>query len=261
MSTSNRTVDWYNDNADQYAKHVNDPDDSVYHAFYEKPAIRAELPDVSGKNVLSLGCGSGIDTQYLKDKGAKRACGVDISGKLIEIARQNYPDCEFEVMDMEALTHKDTTFDLVYSSLAMHYLQGGPVKVFKEAFRVLKPGGVLLFSDSHPLDSAMEVMKINEQVQDKKIGTIKNKGQDTEEDFGDYLTPRLIPYSGTMAVDIWHQPLGLTVNQIIETGFLLDKIIEFEPTEGMRKVSPRNFKRLKRIPEMIIFKAHKPANS
>jgi ubiquinone/menaquinone biosynthesis C-methylase UbiE len=258
MSTSKRTKDWYNKNAHTYAKHVTNPADSPYHAYYEKPAIRAELPDVTGYSVLSLGCGSGLDSQYLKEQGTVRSVGVDISEKLIEIAKRDHPDCEFHVMDMEQLSFEVNTFDLVYSSLAMHYLIGGPAKALHEAYRVLKPGGTLLFSDGHPIDTAMDNIQNDNQIQDKRLGELKNKVNNTEVDFGDYLTSRVIKIEEGLAVDIWHQPLSKTLNQIIEAGFVLDKVLEFGPTEGMKKVSLRHYNRLQRIPEMVIFKTHKP---
>jgi SAM-dependent methyltransferase len=260
VSTTKRTIDWYNENADGYAKHVNNPEDSIYHAYYEKPAIRAELPDIKGKAVLSLGCGSGVDSAYLKQKGAKESIGIDISEKLVEIARNTHPDCEFFVMDMETLDFPDNRFDLVYSSLAMHYLIGGPQKALKEAYRVLKPGGILLFSEGHPLYSAMQVVKDDERIQERLIGMKKQKIEHAEEDFGNYLTSRVIRIDRVdegLAVDLWHQPLSETINQIIEAGFKLEKVVEFTPKEGMEQISQQYYERLKRIPEMIIFKARK----
>lgn len=62
MSTSEHTVSWYNEHAAEYAQHVATPSEFIYHAYYEKPAVRAELPDVAGLTVLSLGGGSGVGT-------------------------------------------------------------------------------------------------------------------------------------------------------------------------------------------------------
>jgi SAM-dependent methyltransferase len=139
----------------------------------------------------------------------------------------------------------------------MHYLIGGPAKALNETYRVLKPGGILLFSDGHPIDTAMDTIQDDNQVQDKRLGELKNKVDNTEVDFGDYLTSRVFKAEEGLAVDIWHQPLSQTINQIIEAGFVLDKVVEFGPIEGMKKVSPRHYNRLQRIPEMVIFKAHK----
>jgi hypothetical protein len=55
MATDQNTVDAYNKNAAAYNKHVSDPNDSIFHAYYEKPAIRAELPKLGGLSVISIG--------------------------------------------------------------------------------------------------------------------------------------------------------------------------------------------------------------
>lgn len=88
MPTDPKTLDWYNEHAQGYADHVRNPDDSVYHSLYEKPAMYALLPDLSGKSVLSLGCGSGEDSAYLKKQGAAKSIGIDLSPALIEIAKR-----------------------------------------------------------------------------------------------------------------------------------------------------------------------------
>src|SRR5438876_89922 len=115
MSTDDRSVSWYNEHADGYTAHVRNPDESIYHSLYEKPAMYNMLPDLQGKTVISLGCGSGEDCKYLQSKGAERVIGIDISKELIGIARTSYPSCEFEVMDMEQLEFPDRGFDFVYS--------------------------------------------------------------------------------------------------------------------------------------------------
>ena len=57
--------------------------------------------DVTGKSVLDWGCGTGFNSEYLRQKyGAGRTLGVDISGSTVEYARSIYPKCEFEVGDI-----------------------------------------------------------------------------------------------------------------------------------------------------------------
>jgi len=265
MSTEKRTIDWYNRHAEEYLAHISDSHDSPYHAYYEKPAIRGELPNLKGKSVISLGCAAGReDVRYLKDQGASRVVGIDLAEKLIDLAKKMYPDCEFYVMDMEKLEFDDETFDLAYSGLAIHYLIGGFDRAMAEAFRVLRPGGTLLFSDGHPVNSAMEYTRDDDQVREKTLGVRTDKVKNTGEVIGDYLTSRSMItelLKGETRVSdpltFWHQPLSATINQIISAGFKLEKVIEPLPTEGFKEASPRHFERLSKIPEMIVFKASK----
>ena len=131
MSTNKETTEWYNTNAQAYTDHVRNSDDSVYHGYYEKPAMYANLPNLSGKRVLSLGCGSGEDSQYLLSQGVKESVGIDISSELIKIASASYPDCSFATMDMEQLDFADASFDFMYSSLAIHYIEDWSLVLLK----------------------------------------------------------------------------------------------------------------------------------
>ena len=111
------------------------------------------IPDVSKKKVLCIGCGTGEEVEYLRNKGAK-VIGIDISSKMIDIAKQNILGSNLRVMDMEHLDFKDCSFDFVYSSLAIHYLRDW-TKVLSEIRRVLKDHCEFLFSINHPFSTAL----------------------------------------------------------------------------------------------------------
>ena len=162
MSTDLKTIDWYNKHASDYTEHVRNPKDSIYHAYYEKPAMYSLVPDLAEKIVLSLGSGSGEDSSHLKSLGAKRSVGIDIAEELVKIAQASHPKCEFHVMDMEKLDFPDESFDFVYSSLALHYIENW-TQVFDEVWRILKPGSYFLFSCIHPIRSAMIETKSDEK--------------------------------------------------------------------------------------------------
>ncbi len=112
MSIDDKSIKFYKTKAKEYAAHVRNPKASVYHAYYEKPAMYALLPDLKGKTVLSVGCGSGEDSIYLKRHGAAKSVGIDITGELIAVAKDSYPECEFHVMNMEKLDFPDAVLIL-----------------------------------------------------------------------------------------------------------------------------------------------------
>lgn len=256
MSTDPRTIEAYNKNADIYNEHVLNPNDSIYHAYYEKPAMRAELPDLTGLDVLSIGCGSGVDTQWFVDNGARNATGVDISEELIKIAKQNYPKPNFHVMDMEALDLADDSFDVLYSSLAIHYLDDW-TKALGEAYRVLKPGGVYIFSCSHPIDTALE-RKRGDDVKSSLLGRAVDQAGNPII-YGDYMVTDnkgIKPIDGILgdfSVRIYHRPISKMVEQIHVSGFSIKKMVEPLPTEEMQKINPDIYRRLMRIPEFMIW--------
>ncbi len=120
------------------------------HIYLEKPAMERELPDdLTGVNVLSVGTGSGEELGLLVKRNPRHIVAVDISGKLLAIASRMYPDIECRNMDMMDLSFDDTSFGLVYSSLAFHYTHDWD-RLLAGVYRVLKPGGTLLFSTHNP---------------------------------------------------------------------------------------------------------------
>lgn len=255
MSTDDKTKQWYNENAAGYTAHVRNPDESIYHAYYEKPAMYSLLPNLQNKRVISLGCGSGEDSHYLKQQGANESVGIDISSELITIATNSHPECEFQVMDMEHLKFEDNSFDFAYSSLAIHYIEKWN-KVFSEVYRILKPNSHFLFSCAHPVRTAMVVTEnsVNQEV--RQLAIIKEKNPRKNIIIGDYLSKRKLSDGlGNLAdVTTWHKSLSEIMSEVTDTGFLVEQIIEPKPLEEMQSVSERDYIRLNKIPEFIIFK-------
>lgn len=257
MSTDDETVAWYNANAKEYAEHVRNPKDSVYHSFYEKPAMYSLLPDLHDKKVLSIGCGSGEDSTYLKQQGALESVGVDISQELIALAAASYPECTFKTMDMEKLDFPAESFDFAYSSLAIHYLPDWS-QTFREVYRVLKPGSYFLFSCSHPVTSAMEVTENTEDTKVRQLSIRNQKRTNSVEITGDYLNRRSMKDgAGAMQVTTWHKPLSEIIEESQAAGFTINKFVEPKPLEQMRDVSPNNYDRLNKIPFFAIFRLYK----
>jgi tRNA (uracil-5-)-methyltransferase TRM9 len=100
-----------------------------------------------GEKVLDLGCGNGRWYKVFKEKKVDYF-GLDNSEKLIEIAKENFPDAKFFVGDALSLPFQDDFFDKVYSIALLHHIPSEDfrIKVLKEAKRVLKPGGILILT-------------------------------------------------------------------------------------------------------------------
>ena len=97
-------------------------------------------------HVLDAGCGSGIVTRYLVDNGYQ-VTGIDISEKMLDIAKNRVPEATFEVGDMSALEFEDGSFDGVVSTFAVfHIPRTKHFSLFQDFHRILRKGGVLLFS-------------------------------------------------------------------------------------------------------------------
>lgn len=257
MSTDKRSVEWYNQNAANYTKHVRNPKDSIYHSLYEKPAMYKLLPDLTGKSVLNLGCGSGEDSHYLQQQGAGKVVGIDISENLIGIAKDSYPDCEFHVGDMEHLPFDDASIDFAYSSLAIHYIEYW-TQVFSEAYRALKPGSYFLFSCNHPVNTTMEIVQNDAEAKVSQLSRTVDRKTDQVTISGDYPTRRALAETGDMAVTTWHKSIGEICAEATANGFMIATISEPQPLPEMEQLSPKDYATLLKIPFFIIFKLWKP---
>jgi len=113
--------------------------------IWPEMAALAEGKFKAGDFILDIGCGNGRFYPFFKDRGGKYY-GIDNSQSLIGIARGNFPGAEFAVADALALPFKDNKFDLAVSIAVLHHIPSKEFRkmFFKEAWRVLKPGGILV---------------------------------------------------------------------------------------------------------------------
>lgn len=113
------------------------------------PVLWAMLGDVRGHRVLDAGCGTGYLTRQLAERGAL-VTGVDLSGAMIAIARNDHPTLDFRVDSLSALrTLDDHEFDAIVSNYVL--MDAPDLEGAMRAFaRVLKPGGEVVVVFSHP---------------------------------------------------------------------------------------------------------------
>ena len=99
----------------------------------------------AGEKVLDLGCGNGRLYELLRARKADYY-GIDVSEKLIEIAKSHYPDAKFQVADALNLPFSDNFFDRVFSIAVFHHIPSEKFRLrfLSEAKRVLRPGGSLV---------------------------------------------------------------------------------------------------------------------
>lgn len=117
----------------------------------EWASIRALLPDLEGKRVVDLGCGFGWFCRFAKDEGAASILGFDVSENMLARARATSdPAIVYAKADLEVLELPEASFDLVYSSLAFHYLKDLEA-LLARVHAALVTGGQLVFSIEHPI--------------------------------------------------------------------------------------------------------------
>jgi SAM-dependent methyltransferase len=216
--------------AEKYAAAV---DTKPHNAYYERPAVLSLLPSVAGWNVLDAGCGSGWYAEYLVEQEAT-VTAVDVSPKLVALTKARLGN-RAQVLQADLGQPLDfagdAAFDLVLCPLVMHYLEDWRA-VFAEFHRVLKNTGVLLFSTHHPFMD-FQLFK-------------------TES----YFTTELLEDEwSTGKVRYYRRPLTAMIDALAETGFLVERILEPQPTDAFRSVDPEGYERLSKNPWFIVIRA------
>ncbi len=130
--------------------------ESGLNAVLEQPALRTLLPPLVEKRVLDLVCGFVHLYQFARENGAAKVLGVDISEKMLEVAfeKNSDPSIEYRRTAIEDLALGQAEFDLVVSSLALHYVESLE-RVAAQVYSVLASGGSFVFSVEHPMMTSL----------------------------------------------------------------------------------------------------------
>lgn len=219
--------DAYDAIADEYAAEV---ETNAYNADLEMPATTALVPDVDGTRVLDAGCGTGVYTEWLLDRGAD-VVGVDVSEAMLAHARERVGDrAELVRADLgEPLEFAvDDSFDGIVSSLALGYVEDWR-RTFAEFTRILAPGGFLVFSVKHPLDALDE---------DANYFDVERRTKEWSTD---------VPY--------YRRPLSEILGPLVDTGFRIDEVAEPQPTDDFAEKRPERYEKESRRPVFLCVRA------
>ncbi len=209
----------------------------------EWPALRAMLPDLCGRKVLDLGCGFGWFCRWAREQGVAQVLGIDVSEKMLARARAAAQDdaIAYARADMEQLELAPESFDLVYSSLALHYIENLD-GLMAEVPRSLVPGGSLVFSVEHPIFTAPAEPGWSTDAAGRRIWPVDsylNEGPRST----DWLAKGVIKQ---------HRTLATYLNMLLRRGFALRHVEEWGPTEEQIAAHPQWGDERQRPPFLLI---------
>jgi SAM-dependent methyltransferase len=216
----------------------------VYRDYLNTPAFFRMLPPVEGLLGLDIGCGEGHNTRLLAGRGA-RVRGVDVSRGFIRHARRSEEQerlgIAYQIGSGVKLPYSDTAFD--FATAFMSFMDIPETEcVVAEAYRVLKPGGFLQFSITHPcfdtphrrnlrdedgLTYAIEVgdyfRNLQGEVSEWLFGAAP---PEVKEGLPKFRVPRF-----TRTVSQW-------LNLLVETGFQVERVEEPRPSDETVRECP-----------------------
>jgi len=195
----------------------------------EWPSLRALLPDLAGKRVVDLGCGFGWFCRWARESGAAQVLGLDVSENMLARARAATADdaIDYERADLEHLELPEASFDLAYSSLALHYIADLP-RLLATVHRALAAGGQFTFSIEHPIFMAPMHPGWLVDAQGRKTWPVDSYQMEG---------PRVTNWLAEGVVK-QHRTLGTTLNLLIRNGFSITHVEEWGPSEAQVAANP-----------------------
>lgn len=159
MNPNQETFETWNKVAQQYQDKFMGMD--LYNDSYE--LFTNSIPKSNSK-LLEIGCGPGNISRYLLSKRPDyEIFGIDIAPKMIELAKQNNPTANFEVMDTREIKNLTTKYDGIINGFCLPYLSTKESEEFiSNSYDLLNEQGVLYvsFVEGNPENSGFKVSNV-----------------------------------------------------------------------------------------------------
>lgn len=216
----------------------------------EIPIMKAMLPDLKGKKILDLGCGNGSMSKYFIEKGASYVLALDISQNMINEAKEknSAKNIDYDVLGMEEISTINEKFDIVFSSLAFHYIEDFN-KLTNDINNLLNENGMLIFSQEHPtaLAPILELgMKNRIEINNNLYYLLNNYNENGKREF----------LWNECAVVKYHRNFECIINTLIKNNF---NILELKESTASKKAIElvEKYKHQKDRPYFLFVKAQK----
>jgi SAM-dependent methyltransferase len=214
-------------------------------AVYEWPAFQRLLPaSLTGLRILDLGCGLGYFAREAMARGARSVLGVDLSQRMLDQARARSADTKitYTRAALEDYVPDTAAFDLVVSSLALHYIADYRLVAGRVAAGLV-PGGRFAFSVEHPIFTAQGSSAwITDDDGTKRYWPI-----DRYRDEGERRTRWFVD-----GVVKYHRTIETYVNGLLDAGLMLARLEEPEATPAQLTQHPEWLDERRRPPFLLL---------
>ncbi|NJQ05246.1 class I SAM-dependent methyltransferase [Streptomyces lonarensis] len=215
--------------------------DSAYNAHTDRPAMLELAGDVTDLRVLDLGCGAGHYAAELVARGAAAVTGVDGSASLLDAARERLAGTPADrvglhLHDLERPLDflPDASVDLAVVALVHHHLERR-AEFLAEVHRVVRPGGALVLSTTHPTADWLY------------FG-------------GSYFDEERVrlPLGDGHALDYRRLTMETVLGELLAAGFVLEQLREPRGTDAARVVDERRWRKTHRQPMFLALRLRRP---
>ena len=192
-------------------------------AAAEWPSLRAMLPDLRGKSILDLGCGFGYFAAWAAQQGAAEIHAIDLSENMLAVARDTCAGLPvtFERADLETAQFDTARYDLVFSSLAVHYLEDF-AGFCARVRRALKDEGHFVFSTEHPVFAARANPEFMSDAEGYLVGAVSDYLREGQRRTN-WIADGVVKY---------HRLISTTINTLQSAGLSLDQIEEWSASDA-----------------------------
>jgi len=206
--------------------------------LYNRPSLLSLVTDESFESCLDMGCGPGEYIPELK-KQTQNITAIDLYEEFIDMVNSKHPDVKSYVCDVsKGANEAEGSFDLVISSLAIHYIENFDF-LFSEVRRILKKDGIFVFLTDHPVMDIHYNKPPNYFQKEKVIQSWVVLGDTKTE------------------VYFFRRPLTETFNSLFKNGFVIEGFNEGVPSEKIKENSEKLYEKLTIFPQFIFVRARK----
>jgi SAM-dependent methyltransferase len=204
----------------------------VYRDYVNTPAFFAMLPNVSGLRGLDIGCGKGHNTRLAARRGAKLTA-IDISRTFIRHAREAERKQPFGIDYRAAsavdLPFPDESFDFTMATMSFMDIPEHE-KVISEVYRVLKPGGFLQFSITHPCFMTPHLKSVRDETGKKVAYEVGDYFRPLHGQIDEWIfsaaPPDLKAKLPKFRVPRFTRTLSSWMNLLVDAGFVIERLGE-----------------------------------
>lgn len=218
----------------------------VYKRYVLDPLMFERVGSFKGKTIIELGCGNGYLALKLLEHDPKQIIMMDISAYNLQHAAKKTKDDRVSFVEHDVTKPweiESTSIDVIYSNMMLNEIED-IVSPIREAFRVLRGGGVFIFSVTHPAWDLFEYVH-------EKCGTsstkVKGIGGYFRRGFAKFLmgagsktSPELKKkYGKEFEVEHYQRPVSDYFNALVDAGFTVNRLLEPELNEDILEHAPR----------------------